>query len=149
MWNVMCLCVCTWPSTSSLQHSASHVSIYTLKHKKENNIWHIRADVLVDLMHEPGCLWLSHTTGRRSSPPCWPAPVWGSGSHSGEAPSGRWAAPPDVHTWTHRHKNTKDVRVGGIISFNKEPHAGISRKQTLKASDHMAPDPTDDSLWQD
>lgn len=62
--------------------------------------------VLVDvsLTDKPGCLWLSRTTGRRSSPPYWPAPVWGSVSHSGEVPSSRSAGPPDVRTWTHKQR---------------------------------------------
>lgn len=85
--------------------------------------------VLVDvgLTNKPGCLWLSHRTGRRFSPPCWPAPVWGSGSRSGEALSSRSAAPPDVHTWAQRWK-TKHTRErdGGVIGLDQETHARIS-----------------------
>lgn len=70
----------------------------------------------------PECLWLSRTTGRRSSPPCWPAPAWGWGFRSGEVLSGRWAAPPDAHTWTHKREENRHVRVCDIIGLKQKKH---------------------------
>lgn len=80
--------------------------------------WTVSVDALQT--DKPGCLFLSHRTGKRSSPPCWPAPVLGSRSHSGEVLSGHLAAPLNVHIWKYRQHRKTHVSIVGIISLDQE-----------------------------